>query len=92
VSARSGHLMLLGLSYLARIWQWAKGKKPQTAAFQLVRGMSVLVGDTGFEPVTRLMARLGHSTQGAALRYQHASQDRDSEIARRLSAMIDGKS
>jgi integrase len=32
-----------------------------------------------------LMARLGHSTQGAALRYQHAAQDRDAEIARRLS-------
>lgn len=38
--------------------------------------------------LAELMARLGHSTQGAALRYQHAAQDRDAEIAKRLSAMI----
>jgi hypothetical protein len=34
------------------------------------------------------MSRLGHSTAGAALRYQHAAEDRDVEIARRLSAMV----
>ena len=34
-----------------------------------------------------LQARLGHSTATAAMRYQHASSDRDAEIARRLSAM-----
>jgi hypothetical protein len=38
--------------------------------------------------MAELMARLGHSTQGAALRYQHAAQDRDMEIAKRLSAMV----
>jgi integrase len=32
-----------------------------------------------------LMARLGHSTPAAALRYMHAAQDRDAEIARLLS-------
>jgi integrase len=37
--------------------------------------------------LAELMARLGHSTQGAALRYQHAAQDRDAEIARRLSEL-----
>ena len=31
-----------------------------------------------------LMARLGHSTHDAALRYQHAAQARDSEIAAKL--------
>jgi hypothetical protein len=30
----------------------SRTKKPLTAAFLLVRGLSVLVGDTGFEPVT----------------------------------------
>jgi hypothetical protein len=35
------------------------------------------------------MGRLGHSTPGAALRYQHAAADRDMEIARRLSAMVE---
>ena len=30
------------------------------------------------------MGRLGHTTPGAALRYQHAAQGRDAEIAKRL--------
>jgi integrase len=33
-----------------------------------------------------LMARLGHSTHDAALRYQHAAQARDAEIAAKLDA------
>ena len=48
---------------------------------------AVLAAATG-ATLAELMARLGHSTQGAALRYQHAAQDRDAEIARRLSAMV----
>jgi hypothetical protein len=36
------------------------------------------------------MARLGHTTPAAAMRYQHAAADRDKEIARRLSAMVGG--
>lgn len=47
---------------------------------------AVLAAATG-ATLAELMARLGHSTQGAALRYQHAAQDRDAEIARRLSEL-----
>lgn len=39
--------------------------------------------------LAELMTRLGHSTVGAALRYQHAASGRDAEIARRLSSMVD---
>jgi integrase len=39
--------------------------------------------------LAELMNRLGHSTVGAAMRYQHAAHDRDTEIARRLSAMVE---
>ena len=35
-----------------------------------------------------LMTRLGHTTGGVAMRYQHASADRDAEISRRLSRMV----
>ena len=35
-----------------------------------------------------LMTRLGHTTAGVAMRYQHAAADRDAEIARRLSKMV----
>lgn len=37
--------------------------------------------------IAELMARLGHSTPGAAMRYQHAARDRDREIAARLSEL-----
>lgn len=35
-----------------------------------------------------LQARLGHSTASAAMRYQHATAERDRELADRLAAMI----
>jgi len=44
----------------------------------------VLAASTGAS-LAELMARLGHSTAGAAMRYQHAAQDRDRVIAEALS-------
>jgi len=35
-----------------------------------------------------LMARMGHAGQAAALRYQHATQDQQQEIAARLDALL----
>jgi integrase len=37
-----------------------------------------------------LMSRLGHSTPAAAMRYQHAAQDRDRAIADLLSKSVIG--
>jgi integrase len=37
-----------------------------------------------------LMARLGHSTPGAAMRYQHTSLERDRELAARMSERASG--
>lgn len=48
---------------------------------------AVLAASTG-ATLAELMARLGHSTPGAAMRYQHASQDRDTAIAAALSKLI----
>lgn len=45
--------------------------------------MAAMAGAT----LAELQARLGHSTVAAALRYQHAAQERDVEIATRLSAL-----
>jgi integrase len=45
---------------------------------------AVLAAATG-ATLAELMARLGHSTAGAALRYQHAAADRDKVIAAALS-------
>lgn len=52
---------------------------------------AVFAAQTGATPA-ELMGHLGHSTPGAAMRYQHATADRDTEIARRLSALRDGMS
>ncbi len=47
---------------------------------------AVLAAATG-ATLAELMGRLGHSTAGAALRYQHAAEGRDMQIAKALSAM-----
>ncbi|MCL4368328.1 MAG: AAA family ATPase [Actinobacteria bacterium] len=50
---------------------------------------ATLAAQTG-ATLAELMGRLGHSTPGAAMRYQHAAKERDQEIARKLSAMVEG--
>jgi integrase len=50
---------------------------------------AVLAAQTG-ATLAELMGRLGHTTPGAAMRYQHAAADRDAEIARRLSILAAG--
>lgn len=52
---------------------------------------AVLAASTG-ATLAELMSRLGHSTAGAAMRYQHAAKDRDKAIASALSALVDGQS
>jgi integrase len=47
---------------------------------------ATLAAATGATPA-ELMARLGHSTPGAAMRYQHASADSDRVIAEALSKL-----
>ena len=47
---------------------------------------AVLAASTG-ATLAELMARLGHSTPGAAMRYQHAAKGRDGEIAAALSEL-----
>jgi integrase len=50
---------------------------------------AVLAASTG-ATLAELMACLGHSTPGAALRYQHAARDRDRVIAAALSQLATG--
>ncbi|WP_201358609.1 tyrosine-type recombinase/integrase [Mycobacterium paraintracellulare] len=49
---------------------------------------AVLAAATG-ATLAELMARLGHSTPGAAMRYQHAAQGRDRQIAKLLSKLAE---
>lgn len=48
----------------------------------------MLAAQTG-ATLAELMGRLGHSTSQAAMRYQHAAQDRDAVIASKLSALAE---
>jgi integrase len=51
---------------------------------------AVLAAATGAS-IAELMARLGHSSPAAAMRYQHAAQGRDREIAALLSKLAANK-
>lgn len=51
---------------------------------------AVLAAQSG-ATIAELQGRLGHSTASAAMRYQHAAEGRDLEIARRLSALAEGR-
>ena len=63
--------------------------RPDLRCHDLRHTGAVLAASTG-ATLAELMARLGHSTAGAAMRYQHAAQDRDKVIAEALSKLANG--
>ena len=70
---------------------WDKARKaagrPDLRLHDLRHTGAVYAAQAG-ATLAELMGRLGHSTPAMAIRYQHIGQDRDAEIARRLSAMV----
>ena len=60
--------------------------RPDLRFHDLRHSGAVLAALTG-ATLAELMARLGHSTPGAAMRYQHAAKDRDRVIAEALSKL-----
>ena len=80
-----GHL---APSTLQRHWYKAraKAKRNDLRWHDLRHSGAVLAAATGAS-LAELMARLGHSTPQAAMRYQHAAQGRDREIAALLSKL-----
>lgn len=67
----------------------AEAGRPGLRFHDLRHTGAVLAAATG-ATLAELMARLGHSTPGAALRYQHAAKGRDAEIAKALSKLAEG--
>lgn len=63
-----------------------KAGRPDLRFHDLRHTGAVLAAATG-ATLAELMARLGHSTPSAAMRYQHAAQDRDKAIAKALSKL-----
>lgn len=78
-------------SSLTRVFYPAREKagRPDLRFHDLRHTGAVLAAQTG-ATLAELMGRLGHSTSQAALRYQHAAEGRDAQIAARLSDMIQG--
>jgi integrase len=72
---------------------WDKARKaagrPDLRFHDLRHTGAVMAAQSG-ATIAELMGRLGHSSPRVAIAYQHVAQDRDAEIARRLSAMVDG--
>ncbi|WP_373234899.1 site-specific integrase [Mycobacterium marinum] len=66
----------------------AKAKRTDLRFHDLRHSGAVLAAATG-ATLAELMARLGHSTPQAAMRYQHAAQGRDREIAALLSKLAE---
>ena len=84
-----GHLQP---STLQRHWYRARAKadRKDLRWHDLRHSGAVLAAATGAS-LAELMARLGHSTPAAAMRYQHAAQGRDREIAALLSKPAEHK-
>lgn len=87
-AAHRGHLApatLYRQFYKARI----AADRPDLRFHDLRHSGAVLAAQTG-ATLAELMARLGHSTPQAAMRYQHAAQARDQAIAAALSRLVSG--
>lgn len=85
----SGHLAAPSLYrhfYKAR----AAANRDDLRFHDLRHSGAVLAAQSG-ATLAELMGRLGHSSPGAALRYQHAAAGRDREIAARLSKIADNR-
>jgi len=87
-SESGGHL---AVSTLNRYWFAAReaAGRPDLRWHDLRHTQAVYAAQMG-ATLAELMARLGHSTIGAALRYQHAADGRDKAIAARLSELAGG--
>src|SRR6202012_5548191 len=88
-AAHGGHLppaTLYRQFYKAR----SKANRDDLRWHDLRHSGAVLAAATG-ATLAELMARLGHSTPAAAMRYQHAAQGRDRQIAGLLSKIANGE-
>ena len=86
-AANGGHL---SPSTLQKPYERARAAagRPDLRFHDLRHTGAVLAAATG-ATLAELMARLGHSTVGAAMRYQHAALDRDRAIAEALSRLVE---
>jgi integrase len=89
VDADGGHMH--GDNYRTP-WEKARAAigKPNLRVHDLRHVGAVLAAQSG-ATTAELMHRLGHTTAAMALRYQHVAENRDAEIAERLSKLAAGE-
>lgn len=87
--SRSGDQLAPSTLYKVYYPARAKAGREDLRFHDLRHTGAVLAASTG-ATLAELMARLGHSTPGAAMRYQHAAEDRDRVIAGALSQLVAG--
>ena len=74
-------------------WQTARAKVGLADAHMHdLRHAGLTLATQSGATLAEVMRRAGHSTQRAAMIYQHAAEDRDREVARRLSESVGGAS
>lgn len=84
----AGHGEQLAPSTLYKVYYPAREKAGrEDLRFHDLRHTGATLAAVSGATIAELMARLGHSTPAAALRYQHAAQDRDRVIADALSKL-----
>lgn len=74
---------------IAQVWALADAVEPRFRALVLTAAFAGLTAAAGAS-TAELMARMGQASYQAALRYQHATQDRDSTLARALDDLVAG--
>jgi integrase len=87
-AAGGGHLALVTFGRYWTVARMAAGR-PDLTIHGLRHTGATLAAATG-ATLAELMARMGHSTPTMAMRYQHASSDRDATIAALLSDLATG--
>ena len=79
-------------STLQKVWERARAEAGrEDLHFHDLRHTGATFAAATGATLADLMARMGHSTVGAALRYQHAAADRDRLIADALTVFAEGK-
>src|SRR3954471_6897284 len=75
-------------------WYWRKARRTagiEHAHFHDLRHAGLTLSTQVGATLAEVMRRAGHSSAAAAIRYQHAADQRDREIARRLSKLAFGR-
>lgn len=71
-----------------RAWGKARNQAEVTCTFHDLRHVAGTLNAAAGATIKEAMARLGHSSPEAALRYQHALQERDGEIASAVDRLL----